>query len=59
MVPFTIDRFENPRNLVYLVRFIAHHSGCYSISVMRNGQHVKGSPFSKVFDPGKIESVGQ
>ena len=34
------------------VSFAVHRSGEYVISVMIGGRHIKGSPFSKTFEPG-------
>ena len=34
------------------VAFTVHRSGEYVISVMIGGRHIKGSPFSKTFEPG-------
>ncbi|EDV21645.1 uncharacterized protein TRIADDRAFT_64220 [Trichoplax adhaerens] len=56
-VPFTVEIFENPRNLVHLVRFVAHRSGSYTVSIMRSGQHIRGSPFIKIFDAGPVDPL--
>lgn len=38
--------------------FTVHKSGAYKISVMVSGRHVKGSPFTKTFEPGEeIERI--
>lgn len=38
------------------VSFTVHKSGEYVISVMVGGRHIKGSPFSKSFEPGPIDA---
>ncbi|XP_076442500.1 apoptosis-resistant E3 ubiquitin protein ligase 1-like isoform X1 [Babylonia areolata] len=38
------------------VSFTVHKSGDYVISVMIGGRHIKGSPFSKTFEPGMIDA---
>ena len=34
------------------VSFTVHRAGDYVISIMMGGRHIKGSPFTKTFDPG-------
>ncbi|XP_041353724.1 apoptosis-resistant E3 ubiquitin protein ligase 1-like isoform X2 [Gigantopelta aegis] len=38
------------------VSFTVHKSGEYKISVMIGARHIKGSPFSKFFEPGPIDA---
>lgn len=57
-VATTIDLgSEEPCNAnVARVSFTVHKSGEYSISVMIDGHHIKGSPFKKTFEPGPIDA---
>jgi hypothetical protein len=44
---------NRPENMnLARVSFTVHKAGEYVISVMMGGRHIKGSPFSKTFEPG-------
>ncbi|KAK7493478.1 hypothetical protein BaRGS_00015378 [Batillaria attramentaria] len=48
---------SNPKDVnMARVSFTVHKSGEYIISVMVGGRHIKGSPFTKTFEPGPIDA---
>lgn len=47
-----IDAEDADQNAIK-TSFTVHKSGSYKISIMVSGRHVKGSPFTKTFEPGE------
>lgn len=50
-----IDAEDADQNAIK-TSFTVHKSGSYKISIMVSGRHVKGSPFTKTFEPGPIDA---
>ncbi|XP_061172830.1 apoptosis-resistant E3 ubiquitin protein ligase 1-like [Saccostrea echinata] len=50
-----LDTEDTDQNAIK-TSFTVHKSGSYKISIMVSGRHVKGSPFTKRFEPGPIDA---